>query len=128
MDRERSTPVPLMRLPDYPLLNRFTASCAERRRRKKFSYITRQGARVSLSALKLRNDGAEPAALTACRFHMPPEHDRRNLARQLRDDAAIVRRKMHDEGERIAETMKQAADLLDGRAEDGIKPLRYPDS
>jgi hypothetical protein len=24
--------------------------------------------------------------------------------------------------------MKQAADLLDGRAEDGIKPLRYPDS
>jgi hypothetical protein len=58
---------------------------------------------------------------------MPPEHDRRNLARQLHDDAAIVRRKMH-EGERIAETMKQAADLLDGRAEDGIKPLRYPDS
>jgi hypothetical protein len=53
---------------------------------------------------------------------------RRTLAQQLRDDAAIVREKLEHDGETIAERMKQAADLLDGRAEHGIKPLRYPDS
>ncbi|HET9663936.1 MAG TPA: hypothetical protein VFP00_06890 [Burkholderiales bacterium] len=59
---------------------------------------------------------------------MQSQENRKTLARQLRDAAAIVREKLEHEGEAIAARMKRAADLLDGRAEHGIKPLRYPDA
>jgi hypothetical protein len=55
--------------------------------------------------------------------------DRKLLAQQLRDDAAtILVRLKDDDGRRIARRMKEAADLLDGRAERGIEPTRAPDS
>jgi hypothetical protein len=58
---------------------------------------------------------------------MEPQQ-KRELARQLRDDAVTVRKRLPHEGDGIADRLKQAADLLDGRAESGIEPLRYPDS
>lgn len=55
--------------------------------------------------------------------------DRKLLAQQLRDDAAtILARLQDDDGRRIARRMKEAGDLLDGRAERGIEPPRAPDS
>jgi hypothetical protein len=54
--------------------------------------------------------------------------DRKVLAQQLREDALLVLAKMHHEGEKIAYRMGMAADLLDGRAEQGIEQPRAPDS
>lgn len=54
--------------------------------------------------------------------------DRKELAQQLRDDAATILAKLQQDGESIAQRIRQAADLLDGRSEHGIEPLRYPDA
>lgn len=54
--------------------------------------------------------------------------ERRKLAQQLRDDAALIVAGLKQDGEGIAQRIRRAADLLDGRAEQGIEPLRYPDS
>ncbi|MGQ0749210.1 MAG: hypothetical protein ACT4PS_01610 [Betaproteobacteria bacterium] len=59
---------------------------------------------------------------------MTSSEERRKLAQQLRDDAALIVARLEGDGAALAQRLKRAADLLDGRAEQGIEPLRYPDS
>lgn len=59
---------------------------------------------------------------------MSSPEERRKLAQQLRDDAALILARLERDGDAIAQRIRHAADLLDRRAEQGIKPLRYPDS